>query len=87
MSETQTASRLEDSFRIVGATCDDNGEVIWLCKYFEPFFVTPNYDSSTRKKHWKEANKYFGKYLHVLFDRRTKRGVPEGNIIGTGFDS
>lgn len=86
MSETQTASRQEDLFRIVGATYDDNREVIWICKYFEPFNVTPNYDSTTRKKHWKEADKYFGKHLRVQFDKRTKRGVPEGNLIGVSIE-
>lgn len=69
-------------FRITGATYDDERQVIWLCKYFEPFNVVPVYDKDTRKKQWKNCEKYFGKYITCSFKEKTSRGVPRGKILG-----
>ena len=79
-------SRSEGLYRVVGATHDDNKEVIWVCKYYEPFNVVSAEDSKTRRKQWIDAEKYFGKMLRVQYDRLSKRGIPEGNVVGIGFE-
>lgn len=71
-----------DVFKIVGATHNDNKEVIWICKYFEPFNVEPVYDSATRKNHWKMCDQFFGKYIKTKFFNKTSRGTPIGKALG-----
>lgn len=76
----------EDNFRIIGATCNDSKEVIWICKYFEPFNVVPVYSSKVRKKQWIECTKYFGKKIKCYFSKKSRRGVPQGKVYGVAIN-
>lgn len=71
-----------DNFRIIGATHNDNKEVIWICKYFEPFNVEPVYSSDERKKQWKTCENFFGRKIKTKFFNKTNRGTPVGKVLG-----
>lgn len=69
-------------FPIRGATYNDNREVIWLCKYYEPFNVIDESDSKTRQKLWLNCEAYFGRKLMCTWYKQSRRGVPEGEVTG-----
>lgn len=69
-------------FPIRGATHNDNKEVIWLCKYYEPFNVIDESDSKTRQKYWVNCDLYFGRKLKCTWYKQSVRGVPLGEVTG-----
>lgn len=73
-------------FPIRGATHNDNKEVIWLCKYYEPFNVIDESDSKTRKKYWVNCELYFGRKLQCTWYKQSIRGIPLGEVTGHIID-
>lgn len=74
---------LEREFKIVGAQCSNDREVIWICRFNgEAFDVVPRGSSAQRKEQWIYAERYFGKPLTVRYSDVSKRGVPQGNPVG-----
>ena len=71
-----------ETWSLRGATYNDNREVIWLCKYYEPFNVIDESDSKTRQKLWLNCEAYFGRKLMCTWYKQSRRGVPEGEVTG-----
>lgn len=69
-------------FPIRGATHNDNKEVIWLCKYYEPFNVIDESDSKIRQKYWVNCELYFGRKLKCTWYKQSARGIPIGEVTG-----
>ena len=72
---------MEEEFKIVGfhdGSGDEKEAVIWDCitKDNKTFAVRPKGTFETRKKLYKEANKYIGKLLTVIFQEYSSDNVP-----------
>lgn len=70
-------------YKIVGATNDVNGCVIWTCEHEgSKFNVVPTGSLAYRQQLWKDAPKYIGSMLTVRFSDLSKKGIPIGNPVG-----
>lgn len=74
----------DEEFRIVGATKDVDGCVIWICDtgYGKQFHVVPKGSKNSRKFYYDDRKDYFGKMLTVKFLEKSKNGTPQGMPIG-----
>jgi len=74
----------DEEFKIVGATKDVDGCVIWICDtgYGKQFHVVPKGTKSSRKFDYSDREFYIGKMLTVKFLEKSKDGTPTGNTVG-----
>lgn len=84
---------LEDEYEIIDfkeGDGRDKGTVIWICKTEEKnsFSVRPKGTIEYRKELYKNANKFIGKKLTVIFQELSELGIPRfpvGKCIRDGF--
>ncbi len=73
----------DKEFTIAGATCSNDHEVIWICRFNgEPFEVVPTGTKKERQLLWLSCDNYFGKKLTVRYSDESKKGIPIGNPVG-----
>ena len=82
MSKQTNSKSYTGVFKIVGATYDSDGGVVWCCRYYEPFNVIDDSPLPKRKKLWSECESHFGKQIRCVWEKQTRRGTPLGRVTG-----
>ena len=78
----QTEEKIVDKFKIIGATTDDKGGVVWICrapkanKQDDIINIPMGGGLKERKLMWQLCSNYISKYLVVEYDKLDRKKFP-----------